>query len=75
MLRSSRYPVQLAYGYQNALRLLELRPRDTEVARALPGLRGVEHVRRGGAGEQEGRRLRGTGNADEEGWRAHDVAR
>lgn len=68
------YTVQLAYGYQNTLRLLELRPRNAEVARAMPGLRGVEHVRRGGAGEQEGSRLRRAGHADEAGRWPHDVS-
>ena len=50
----------------NRLRLLRLRPRRRQVARAVPGLRGVEHARRGARarapGARRGRaRARGRG--------------
>src|SRR4028119_1520076 len=41
--------------------MLQLRTRGAEVARALPGLWGVEHLCRRGARRQEGRRFRGAG--------------
>ena len=43
-------PYNHLYGFKDTVRLLQLRSHGTEVARALPGLRGVEHVRRGDAG-------------------------
>src|SRR5215204_960166 len=60
-------PVQSKRGYEDSLCLFQLRARRTEVARAVPRLRGVEHLRRGGAREQEGRWFRGAGN-EAEGW-------
>src|SRR4028119_1045242 len=59
--------VQFVYGYKDTIRLLELRAPGAEMARALPRVRGVEHVRRGGTRGEEGRRVCGAGDEEEGG--------